>query len=78
MPRSFNPEGKDPRYPRDRMPGGPQARFGLYEEVKTLDTDGLEVRSFGHPAGRQSLYRLLYRGSDEYFICEVKKTCDDS
>jgi hypothetical protein len=42
---SFTPlplysRGKSPCYPLDRRLGGPQSRFGQYQEVKIIDPPG--------------------------------------
>jgi hypothetical protein len=61
-PRPLCPRGKDPRYPLDRMRGGPQNRSVRRGEKNILDFTGLELRPLGRPARSQSLYRLNYPG----------------
>jgi hypothetical protein len=42
----------------------PQSKSGRYGEVKVFTLPGLELRTLNRPARSQSLYRLLYRGSN--------------
>jgi hypothetical protein len=59
--------------PGERAPGthwiggwvDPRAGLDDVEKRKILTLPGLELRPLGRPASRQSLYRLLYPGSDD-------------
>jgi hypothetical protein len=42
---------------------GPRAGLDYVEMRKLFTLPGLEVRTLGRPAGRQTLYRLSYPGS---------------
>jgi hypothetical protein len=58
------PRGKSPRYPWIGGWVGPRAGLDDVEKRTYLTPPGLELRPLGRPARSQSLYRLLYPGSD--------------
>jgi hypothetical protein len=65
-PLPLYPWGKIPRYPLDRILGGPQSRSARRGEEKILDPTGLELRPLGLPARSQSLYLLRFVGIANY------------
>jgi hypothetical protein len=46
---------------------GPRAGLDVVEKRKFLTLPGLEIRPLGRPARSQSLYRLRYPGSKDWF-----------
>jgi hypothetical protein len=66
--------------PGERAPGthwiggwvGPRTYLDDVEKRKFLTLSGLELRPLGRPARSQSLYRLRYRGSEDYTGITIK------
>jgi hypothetical protein len=50
----------------------PRAALNDVEKRRFMTLPGLEVRSLGRPARSQSLYRLRYAGSSEWFGVGIK------
>jgi hypothetical protein len=70
--RPLNPRGKSPRYPLIGGWVGPRAGLDGVEKRKFLTLPGLELRPFSRPARSQTLCRLHYPGSLQFFGSRTK------